>query len=58
MVDSTERYTIFVNNNIKCTYYPLTMSTVLTDLDTGEYIVLNLDEWCKVHEFLMALTKR
>lgn len=58
MVDSIEGHTIFINNNIKCTYYPLTMSTVLTDLGTGEYIVLNLDEWCKVYEFLMALTTR
>lgn len=56
MVDSIEGHTIFVND-IKCTYYPLTMSAGLTDLDTGEYIVLNLDEWRKVYEFLMALTK-
>ena len=58
MVDSIEGHTIFVNNNIKCTYYPLSMITVLRDLDTGEYIALNLEEWCKVYEFLMALTTR
>ena len=58
MIDSIEGYTIFINNNVTCTYYPLTKNTSLHNLYTGEYIVLNLEEWSEVAKFLEAIAKR
>lgn len=52
-----EKTTLYIEEDIKCTYYPATHNMCIENELTGECIVLNYSRWAKVYEWFRAVTR-
>lgn len=52
-----EKTTLYIEDDIKCTYYPATHNMCIENELTGECIVLNYSRWAKVYEWFRTVTR-
>jgi hypothetical protein len=53
-----EKTTLYLDDDIKCTYYPSTRNMLIENELTGECVTLNYSCWQKVFAWFNSISKR
>lgn len=53
-----DKTTLYLDDDIRCTYYPSTRNMVIKNELTGECVALNYTSWQKVFSWFNSISKR